>query len=95
MIGLCARARKLAPGANLACDSVRAGKAHTVCLAADASANTRKKVTNCCTYYGVHLTELEASCSELGHIIGKRGNVSCVAIEDENFAKAILTSITR
>ncbi|MBQ8696451.1 MAG: ribosomal L7Ae/L30e/S12e/Gadd45 family protein [Clostridia bacterium] len=95
MLGLCARARQLQSGTNLTCESVRGGRCVLVCYASDASAGTKKKITNCCAYYGVQCAELAASTVELGHSIGKRGAVSAVAVQDANFAKAIQESMNK
>ena len=94
-LGLCARARALACGTALVCESVRSNKAKLVLLSDAASQNTIKRVTNCCAYYGVRLVTADVSCERLGGCIGKRGRVSCVAISDENFARAISESIER
>lgn len=95
MLGLCARARQLQFGTNLTCESVRSGKAELVCIASDASAPTKKKVINCCTFYGVQYAELGAGTLELGHSVGKKGAVSAVAVLDANFAKAIRESMNQ
>jgi len=93
MLGLCARARQLQFGTAMTCESIRSGKAELVCIARDASAPTKKKVINCCTYYGVQYAEVDATTAELGHSVGKRGAISAVAVLDANFAKAIRESI--
>ena len=93
MLGLCARARQLQFGTSMSCESVRAGKTHLVCIASDASAPTKKKIINCCTYYNVQYAEIAVSTAELGHSIGKKGAISAVAVLDANFAKAIRESM--
>lgn len=95
MIGLCSRARALVCGTPLACDAVRQGKALMLLYACDASANTKKKVTNCAAYYGVKAHEISLGTHELGKYTGKSSAVSCVAITDNNFVIAIDNMISR
>ena len=92
MIGLAAKAGKLNIGTPLSCDSVRKGKAVLVVLSDEASDNTKKRVTNCCAYYGVELLILHASPDEMGRFSGKRSAVSCIAVSDSNFVNAIKTA---
>lgn len=87
MLGLTMRARKLISGEEQVLNAVRSGKARLVLLAADASANTAKKVTDKCRHY-------EVSCHtvsdryELGRAIGKEARV-VVAVTDANLAENI------
>lgn len=95
MIGLCSRARSLVCGTSLACDAVRQGKALMLLYACDASANTKKKITNCAAYYGVRAHEVLLDIHEMGKYTGKGTAVSCVAITDNNFVIAIDNMISR
>ena len=89
------KAGKLQFGTNLTCESVRSGKAELVCIAADASEGTKKKIITCCTFYGVQYTSLAFDRLELGHSIGKKGAVSVVAVLDVNFVKVIKESFNQ
>ena len=55
MLGLCARAGKLAYGADAAADAVRKGRASVVVMDAGAGPNTRKLLTNACASHGARL----------------------------------------
>ena len=89
MLGLAARARNIVCGTDLSCDSVRAGKARLVLVASDASANTKKRITNCCTYYECECAVIPLTTNGLGKSVGKKGAVGTVALTDANFTKGI------
>lgn len=89
MLGLCARARKLFIGSDIAVESVRGGRASLLLVASDASENTKKKVFNCARYYEVTCYEIPLGIAELGHCIGKEGNTAAVALQDRNMIKGI------
>lgn len=89
MIGLCARARKLAIGTDIAIDSVRNSKSKLLLLAFDASQNSKKKVLNCAGYYNIPCYEIPIGISELGHCTGKSGNTAAVAVLDRNMINGI------
>jgi ribosomal protein L30E len=85
-------------GTPLVCTALsRAAKGKTpraVLLAADASANTKKRITDRTAFYGVEKIELPLTCAELAHAIGKKeALVAAVGVTDENLAAAILAAI--
>jgi len=84
-LGLSMRAGKLATGDEGVMKSLRSGKAKLVILAEDASANTRKKYRDKCSYYGVPLLEA-GTRSELGASIGKAERV-VLSVCDAGFAR--------
>ena len=88
MIGLAARARKLASGEFAVLESIKKGTAKLVIVANDASPNTIKKFADKCSYYGVELLKVSDK-ENLGHILGKEERAAA-AITDEGFAAAIL-----
>ena len=59
----------------------------------DASENTKKKFRNMCTYYEVPLYFLSDKES-LGRAMGKEFRAS-LAVQDENFAKAIMKALEK
>ena len=61
-------------------------RAKLVLLAADASSNTEKKVSDKCKFYNVPVRKVEDR-SVLGRSIGKEARV-VVAVTDQGFAKA-------
>ncbi|MFJ7729031.1 YlxQ family RNA-binding protein [Neobacillus sp. NPDC097160] len=89
LLGLANRARKIISGEELAVKEIRNGKAKLVLLAADASANTTKKITDKCTSYQVPLKMVENRYL-LGQAIGKEARV-VVAVMDDGFAKKLVT----
>ncbi|MEH7301868.1 YlxQ family RNA-binding protein [Neobacillus drentensis] len=89
LLGLANRARKIISGEELALKEIRNGKAKLVLLAADASANTTKKITDKCNSYNVPLKMVEDR-DLLGQAIGKEARV-VVAVLDVGFAKKLVT----
>ena len=92
MLGLAARAGKVASGEFQTEKSIKSGRARLVLLARDASDGTKKKFTDSCTFYHIEWICLAATKDELGRAIGK-GERSSAAIEDEGIAKALLLKI--
>ncbi|MFY0542745.1 YlxQ family RNA-binding protein [Brevibacillus sp. H7] len=92
MLGLAMRARKVVTGEELVVGAVRSGQAKLVLLAADASANTTKKVTDKCRHYGVPCYAV-ADRFELGRAIGKDSRVT-LAITDSKMAESIQHLLT-
>ena len=87
MIGLAARAGKIASGEFATEKAVKSSKAHLVIVALDASDNTRKMFQNMCVYYKVPIC-MFGTKEELGHWIGKELRAS-ICILDEGFARSI------
>ena len=93
MLGLAAKAGKLVYGCELTCDKVRShGQSpYLILIAADASENTKKRITNCCKYYErtYKLLPPMFGCAELAHATGRRGPISCVGVNDKGFSEAL------
>ncbi|MBR0147230.1 MAG: ribosomal L7Ae/L30e/S12e/Gadd45 family protein [Eubacterium sp.] len=87
LLGLAARAGAVQSGGFLTEKAVQSGTAVFVIIAEDASANSRKKIQDKCTYYHVPYAVCETQ-DILGHKIGKESR-SCLAITDENFGRQI------
>ena len=64
-----------------------------VLVADDASQNTRKKFQNMCDFYEVPIYFI-ANKEELGRFCGKEFRAS-LAVQDENFAKAMLKELQK
>ncbi|MFD3445505.1 YlxQ family RNA-binding protein [Microbacteriaceae bacterium 4G12] len=90
-LGLANRARKIISGEELVVKEIRSKKAKLVLLAADASDNTTKKITDKTNYYNVPLCKVE-NRQELGHAIGRDERV-VVAVLDDGFAKKLLSML--
>ncbi|GEL06698.1 YlxQ family RNA-binding protein [Salisediminibacterium halotolerans] len=83
-LGLIQRAGKLATGEETVIKAIQAQTAKHVIIASDASASTRKKVTDKCTFYQIPWTILTDRAT-IGRAIGKEARVT-LAILDEGFA---------
>ncbi|GMB08418.1 ribosomal protein L7Ae-like RNA K-turn-binding protein [Thermolongibacillus altinsuensis] len=91
LLGLANRARKVISGEELVVKEIQRGRAKLVILSEDASDNTKKKITDKCTFYRVPLCKV-ADRYELGWAIGKGARV-VVAVIDEGFAKKLQTML--
>ena len=93
LLGLATRAGKVASGEFSTEKSVKTGKGFLVLVADDASQNTRKKFQNMCDFYEVPIYFI-ANKEELGRFCGKEFRAS-LAVQDENFAKAMLKELQK
>ena len=97
LLGIAKKAGRVIAGTNLVTDAVRAGSVskcpQAVFLASDVSENTRKRITNCCTYYEVPLYQIPLTIAEIGDAIGKSGSVSAVGITDAGLSDALVKLI--
>ncbi len=84
MLGLCARAGKLACGADAAAQAVRKGRATLVVLDRSAGPNTRKMLKNACESHGARLFEAD----DVGRAAG-RENRMAVAVLDRAMADRV------
>ena len=88
MCGIAQKAGKITSGSNIVEDSIRYGKAYLVIISEDASENTKKRITDKCSYYNVPYI-ISGTMDELGHMIGKQAR-SVISVDDESFASQIL-----
>lgn len=91
LIGLATKAGKTVSGEFSTEKSVKTGKGFLVLVADDASENTRKKFRNMCEFYEVPIYFLSDKES-LGRAMGKEFR-ACLAVQDGNFAKAIMKEV--
>ncbi len=93
LLGIAKKAGRVIAGTNLTAEAVRSGSVskcpYAVFVASDASENTKKRITNCCTYYEVPFYETNVSAADMGNAIGKSGLVSVVGITDAGLAEAL------
>ena len=87
MLGLAAKAGKVASGKCSTEKEVKSGNACLVIVAEDASDNTKKKFQNMCDFYKVPIYFFEDK-DTLGHAMGKEFRAS-LAVTDAGFAKGI------
>ena len=94
MLGLCKKAGRLIVGTDLTVKAIREKKGvYLVLLASDASDNTVKRATDCCTHYGVTCRTLPVTTEELGRLVGKGSAVAAAGVSDREFASAILARL--
>ena len=93
MIGIAQKAGKLASGEFATEHAVKSGRAALVIVSDAASENTKKKFRNMCEFYEVPVYFL-ADKEELGKFCGKEFRAS-LAVQDENFAKAMLKELEK
>ena len=87
-LGLACRARAVVSGEYATEKAVKEGKAKLCIVAVDASDNTKKLLSDKCTYYEVPLIQCGTK-EELGRAIGKEYRAS-VAVTDKSFADGLL-----
>ena len=87
MLGIAAKAGRVASGETASEQAVRSGRAELVILSEDASPNTRKKFTALCSHAGVPLLYFERK-EVLGRAVGK-GERSNLAVTDKSLAAAV------
>lgn len=87
MLGLAARAGKIASGEFSTEKAVKSGSAFLVIVSEEASENTKKMFHDKCSFYQVPIYQY-ASKEALGNAIGKQFRAS-LAVLDEGFAKSL------
>lgn len=91
LIGLATKAGKTVSGEFSTEKSVKTGNGFLVVVAEDASENTKKKFRNMCSFYQVPIY-FYGDKESLGRAMGKEYR-ACLAVQDENFAKAIMKEL--
>ena len=91
LLGLSARAGKIASGEFAVETAVKSGKAALVIVAEDASSNTKKLFHDKCSFYEVSVFDYGTK-EMLGHAIGKELRAS-VAVLDVGLANAIISHL--
>ena len=95
MLGLSKRAGSLITGTDLVTKALPSGKVLLVIYAGDSSANTEKKITDKCKFYGVNCVKSTHTSDELSHAIGKLSSVCVIGVTDENFSKELFSLISK
>ena len=91
LVGLATKAGRTVSGEFSTEKSVKTGKGFLVIVAEDASENTKKKFRNMCECYEVPIYFLSDKES-LGRAMGKEFR-ACLAVQDDNFARAIMKEV--
>ena len=89
ILGFAARARKIVCGTDLCRDEIRRGRLPLVMVASDASANTKKRITDACKYYGTDVCLIPITANELSSRIGKTASIAVIGVTDMNFVNGI------
>ncbi len=91
MLGLAAKAGKIASGEFSTERAVKSGKAFLVIVSTEASGNTQKMFRNMCEFYHVPMY-LYGPKETLGRAIGK-GFRASLAVVDEGFAASLIDKL--
>jgi len=89
LLGFAARARKLICGTDLCRDAIRRGQLPLVIVAGDASENTKKRITDACSYYDADVCLTKLPSSVLSKQIGKTADIAVIGVSDMNFVNGI------
>ena len=84
-LSLSRKAGKALCGMSIVCDGIRSKSTAIVILSESASENSKKRITNCASYYNVKLLETTLSPETLGASVGKTA-LACIGITDKNLA---------
>ena len=93
LLGIAKKAGRVVSGTDMAVESVRSGKKNSVkllLLAADASANTVKRIENTGAYHKVPVIRLSVNKAELARLTGSGAELSAVGVTDTGFVEAML-----
>ena len=104
LIGFATKAGKLVMGTDKICDEIRRhgmpsddNSGYSTCgiviIASDASDNTKKRITNACTYYRVEVYRSKLTQEQLADMIGKSSAAACATF-DRGFADGIRNAIS-
>ncbi|WP_058307774.1 YlxQ family RNA-binding protein [Gracilibacillus massiliensis] len=89
IIGLANRAGKCTFGEELIVKEIQSKKSKVVLIASDIGDQTRKKLTDKCTYYNIPYFFVDER-ETLSQAVGKSGRVA-VSIHEHGFAKKLMT----
>ena len=88
-LGIAKKAGCVIASTPLVCEGVRDKKLALVILADDASANTKKKITNTCSFYNVKLYNVGLSMLELSDAVGCQRLTAAVGIKNHPVTKLV------
>lgn len=90
ILGLSRRAGQVIIGTPLVTSTLPSGRVQVVFYTADASANTEKRITDKCKFYGVLCKKIEIPSDQVGKMVGFKTSVCAVGITDINFSKQLI-----
>ena len=89
-IGICRKAGKTVVGVDAVCKRMRENKDVFLVLAASGlSDNSRKKLSDKSSFYGVPVIYTEFDILTLGAAVGNKSGSACVGITDKGLADSI------
>ena len=91
-LGLCVRAGKVIFGVSMICEAMRRGGAGapvTVFEASDTSENTKKRIRDKCSYYGIKHITLRIDGTVLAAALGKSASLGAVAVTDRRMSDMV------
>jgi len=86
LLGLAFRAGKCSVGEDVILKDIRSRRAKLVILASDTGKQTKKKLTDKCTFYQVPYIIADEDRDTISHAIGKSHRVA-IAVLDAGFGK--------
>jgi len=92
-IGLCKKAGRLISGTELTAEAIRGGKIKAAFTSLDASKNTVKRISDCCSYRGVRYIQLPHTSDQIGRALGRESGIASFGVTDEGFADMIIRSL--
>lgn len=93
-LGLCAKAGRLIYGTPMVVEAMQRGREVLAVLeASDTSANTHKRLSDKCSFYGIEKIQLPLDGDALAHAVGKHSALAAVAITDRGFYEMIIKNL--
>lgn len=92
-LGFSARSGEIIFGVPLICEALASKKKIRgkypllVVEASDTSANTHKRISDKCAFYGVKHVRTDATIEELSSALGKNSPIAAVALTNENLCR--------
>ena len=96
LLGIARKAGRLVMGTDLVMTALASGRPTVFMVLASngASDNTKKRISDRCSYYNVKCHTIPQTPDELSHLLGKTGAVCCIGVTDEAFAKGLTRYLT-
>ncbi len=93
MLGLSRRAGKVIIGTPLVTGTLPSGKVKVTFYTADASDNTKKRITDKCRFYNTECIMIDIPSDKIGKMVGMNTGVCVVGVTDDNFSKQLIALI--
>ena len=90
MLGLCRRAGGTIIGTPLVTKALPRGQVKVVFYSSLASDNTKKRITDKCSYYNTKCIKIDTPPEFLGKMLGKEGVACVVGVTSDSFSKQLI-----